>query len=230
MKRHLNTRIGKKLAILASLTAVTLFIGHGCSNFTAGNPGDANNSSSGGMIGNGGDTGETGGVIQPMPGANTVSLIYNKQLLDNMVTCAGTGTASPEAVAEWQSRQSSFSEYGFALDVTAPMLMAITAVAGEICDDLLDVEMAQPANTRRLFRNWDFGQAPSLANLPDANIDEAARRFALSCWARTELAEEALAYREELRAATEVQNVAETRKLALIMCTSALASLSGITL
>lgn len=226
----MSTRMGKKLAILASLAAVTVFIGHGCSNFTAGSGGDMSSSGGGPVITNGGDTGEVGGVIQPMAGANTVSLIYNKQLLDNMVVCAGTGTASPETVAEWESRQSSFSEYGFALDVTAPMLMAITAVAGEICDDLLDVELAQAPADRRLFKAWDFSKAPSVADLPDSAINDAARRFALSCWARTEVAGEALAYREELRTSTESQTLAETRKLALIMCTGALASLSGITL
>lgn len=239
MKKRVSKKMIQKMGILASLTAVTLFIGHGCSDFTASNGGSGASSTSTGF-GNGGDPGTNGGGFTPIPGVNTVSLIYNKQLIDNMVMCVGTGTPSEATVDEWKKRMASFSEYGYALDLTAPMAMALAAVSGEMCNDLLDLETALPQDQRRLFNAWDFTKGPNA--LTDAAIEETVLRFSLSCWARTQLAEENDAVKCALgspsgKYTTEcessragVTDAAKTRPLALLMCTSMLASLSGIIL
>lgn len=227
MKVFLNKRAVQKAGVLASLLTVTLLIGHGCSEFAANSGGSGGGSSSMGSTGGAG----AGSGFTPFPNATTVSLIYNKQMLDNLVICTGIGTASVSSVDEWERRQSSFSEYGYATDVTAPMLMAIAAVSGEVCNDLLNIETALSSDSRRIFNSIDFAAGPSA--LGASQIADATRRLARSCWARDEMPEELTIVQEEVNAATaglSVNDAQQTRNLALMMCTGILASLSGISL
>jgi hypothetical protein len=175
-------RIAWKLTILLSVLAVTIVIGHGCSKMSSMESSNSSAGTTGGM----GDTGGDGAGVgfTPMPGASTVSLLYNKQLVDNMVICAGIGTPSPATTAEWDRRQSSFSEFGYATDVTAPMLLAFAAVAGEICNDLLNIETAVPGTSRRIFNSVDFAAGPGA--LSNTQVADVTRRIARSCWARDE--------------------------------------------
>jgi len=160
-----------------------------------------------------------------------VSLLYNKQMVDNMVLCTGIGTASVGTLDEWEKRQSSFSEYGYATDITAPMLMAVAAVAGEMCNDLLNLETVLPAANRRIFGAFNF--ASGVAAVDSVAIGDATRRLARSCWARNENEAELQIINEEMLAAktgVSATAPAQTRNLAHLLCTSMIASLSGITL
>lgn len=224
MKAMITKKMIQKGGVLASLLVVTLLIGHGCSEFAAISGGSSDSAS----MGTSGGTG-SGGGFTPFPNATTVSLIYNKQMLDNLVVCTGIGTPSVASVDEWERRQSSFSEYGYATDVTAPMLMAIAAVSGEVCNDLLNIETALAADNRRIFNSINFSAGPSA--LSSAQVADATRRLARSCWARDEVPAELTIIQEEVNAAmagVNVNDAQQTRNLALMMCTGILASLSGI--
>lgn len=217
-------KLSYKIGVLGAVLGVTVLIGHGCSEFAAISGGSSGSSSFGTVDGNG-----AGGGFIPLPEATTISLLYNKQILDNLVICTGIGTPSVATVDEWERRQSSFSEYGYATDVTAPMLMAIAAVSGEICNDLLAVETALPAASRRVFNAVDFGGGPS--GFGAAQTADVARRLARSCWARDEAPDELTILQEEMesaKAGINMSSSAQTRNLALFLCTGMLASLSGI--
>ncbi len=225
MKKLMSKKTIQKVGILSSLLVVTLYIGHGCSEFQ-GAMGNL-----GGSLGLGSTGGNSAGSgFEPKPMAQTAALVYNKQLLDSFVTCTGIGTPSVASKDEWDKRQSSFSEYGYATDVTAPMMMAVAAVSGEVCNDLISLESALPADSRRIFNAIDFSAGP--AALGNAQVDDTARRIARSCWSRTPAADELTIIREEVTAGAAGANLtdtAQTKKLALLMCTGMLASLSGLT-
>ena len=217
----------KKVGLLVGVAAVTALIGHGCSKFSSSG---GSGSDMGSTMGTTNGTG-AGGGFQPMANTLTVSLIYNKQLLDNMVTCTGIGTPSVQTVDEWQGRQSSFSEYGYATDVTAPMLMAITAVAGEVCNDLLDKEENLSADQRRIYNSVNFAAGVSALN--STVTADMVRRMARACWARNENPDELQIVQDELATALAGVNATDpvqTHNAALMVCTAMLSSLSGITL
>ena len=229
MKRLMLKRNLNKWAILTSLATITLLLGHGCSDM-ASKGASMMSSSGGGPVGTT-DDGSIGGGFTPIPGASTTSLIYNKQMVDNMVICTGIGTPSVGTLNEWKGRQSSFSEFGYATDVTAPMLMAMVAVAGEMCSDLLKLETVMPAANRRIFNSFDFSRG--IASVDTVAVGDATRRLARSCWARNEDENELAIINEEILAAksgVSGTDSAQTKNLALVLCTSMLASLSGITL
>ncbi|MBX7231879.1 MAG: hypothetical protein K1X29_07310 [Bdellovibrionales bacterium] len=216
----------KLLSVGSSLLLVVIFLGHGCSQMASNL--SSVNSSSEVMIGTSGGT--TGSSIDIFPNASTVSLIYNKQLVDNLVSCTGLGLASTQTLAEWSKRQSSFSEYGYATDVTAPMLMAIAAVSGEICNDLVSTESVLPQEKRRIFNAINFSSGS--ATWVSQNVAETVRRITRSCWARNETSEELGIIQEEV--ATGLSGVSssdlqQTKNIALMVCTGILSSLSGIT-
>jgi hypothetical protein len=226
---EMKHNIRKNILILTSLLGVTLLIGHGCSKFAS----NENDESSISDLGGGG---VGGGDLTIVPNASTVSLLYNKQFVANMVNCTGIGQASLTTLNEWTNRQNSFSEYGYGVDITAPMLMAVTAVSGEICNDVLSRELPLPMGLstsagRQIFYDWNFAQGPvSLTNLA---IENAARSLAISCWSRDTTAEELGIIQEEVAlltqaAATTTSSPEETRKVALAMCTGMLSSMSGI--
>lgn len=225
---RLNQRgMVKKVSILVSLAAATLLIGHGCSQFAGNSGGSSSSSVPTGTAGTGG--GGTG--FTPIPNALTVSLVYNKQILDNYVACSGIGRPSVATTSEWQRRQDSFAEYGYATDITAPMLMAITALTGEICNDLLNIETTQPAASRRIFNAIDFAAGPSA--ISGSIMGETVRRLSRACWARDEFPEELNIITADLNQSLTGLNLndpAETRKTALLLCTGMLSSLSGYTL
>ncbi len=224
MRMLMNRKTIHKVGILSSLLMVTLYIGHGCSEFK----GAVNTLGSNFGLGNTGNGGAGAGFV-PKPNVQTAALVYNKQLLDSMVTCTGIGTPSVASKEEWNKRQSSFSEYGYATDVTAPMMMAVAAVSGEVCNDLIKIESVLPSNSRRIFNSIDFSAGP--AALGNLQVEETAQRIARSCWSRTPAADELQIIREEVTAGTagiSVTDAAETKKLALLICTGMLASLSGL--
>src|SRR5690606_22643482 len=90
--------------------------------------------------------------------------------------------------AEFAKRKGSLSEYGYATQVTAPMLMAATAVAGEVCNKLIAVESAQAAGQRRIFNSINFSADP--VQVTNQELREVTRRIARSCWLRNESDEE----------------------------------------
>lgn len=187
---------------------LTLTLGHGCGQFVA----ESDKFSSLNFD-------EDNSDITVIPGEKTVATVYSKQFLDNMLACTGVGTPSMQTKQEYENRRGGLSEYGYATKVTGPGLMAVAAVAGEVCNDLINQEKPLDLNSRRIFKEIDFSRMPS-----SAEIEPAARRLALSCWQRQMTTEETNMVLDALSDAGSMS----ADQASVFACTSILASLSGI--
>lgn len=155
-----------------------------------------------------------------LPGEQTVSIAYGRQVLDSMVACTGLGAASTRATTEWQNRNQSLSEYGSATEISGAMMMAVAAVAGEVCRDLVDKEAALASNARGIFTNVDLAKTGPLTT---TEIESSLEMLALSCWQRPTTAA------ERLEVTTSILGLTASSDLgALSLCTAALASLAAI--
>lgn len=156
-----------------------------------------------------------------IPGEQTVSIAYGRQVLDSMVSCTGLGTASARATTEWESRNQSLSEYGSATEISGAMMMAVAAVAGEVCRDLVDKEKLLASNQRGIFVNADLAKTGPLTA---TEIESGLEMLALSCWQRPTTAE------EKFEVVNSVLGLTANADLgALSLCTAALSSLAAIT-
>ncbi len=224
----------KKLRLLSLISLVGIamvFIGHGCSKFS----GHGSSSSSSNATNNGSPNESQDFPI--IPGERTVSTVYAKQVLDNMTSCSGIGTPSVGTIQEWNQRLGTLSEYGYATSVTGPMLMGIVAIAGEICNDLLNIETPKVSSQRIIFDGVDFTKGPS--SLSSSTLRLVINRLARNCWQRddesTPAAGETTSETDliingynDIIAAGNGDTPAQTRNGMLAVCTGMLSSLSAI--
>lgn len=158
----------------------------------------------------------------PDPNAPTLSVVYNKQVLDHMVSCSGVGIPSEATQATWAAKRGAISIDGTVLTITAPMLMAVTTIAGDVCRDLIDQEKLNP---RLLINvNWASTTLPS-----DSVLSDAVRGLALSCWQRPEEEVERLTVLDAVRSQFSGSDVNNSDAF-LFLCTSMLASLDTLIL
>lgn len=211
----------KRMAIFAVILVVggaTLSIGNGCSqqysNRGSTDVGSTDNNTSG--------TGGNNSDVEVIPGARTVSLVYSKQVLDQLSSCTGLAMPSDKTTATYQQKQGAISMYGYVNTVTSPMMMAVTSIAGEICNDLINQEVA---NGPRLFVGYNF----TAASLPTpAQLGDSVSRIALSCWQRNETAEERQVLLDMINSSVGVSEATAGRKSALMICTAMLSSLDSL--
>jgi hypothetical protein len=156
------------------------------------------------------------------PNSQTLSLVYNKQILDHMVSCSGIGVASDETLITWSEKRGAVSIDGTVLSLTSPMLMAVTTIAGDVCRDLINTEKTTP----RLFNNINWS-ATSLAS--DATLNDSIRGLALSCWQRQEADEERQVIMDALHSEFGTGTINNSDAF-LFLCTSMLSSLDTLTL
>lgn len=152
----------------------------------------------------------------------TLGMVYNKQILDHLVSCSGVGAPSDETLATWNSKKGAVSIDGTILTITSPMLMAVTTIAGDVCRDLVEQEKTTP----RLFAgiNWSSSSLPS-----DAILSDAIRGLALSCWKRSEDDNEKQILLDSVKGAFTESSIDSSEAL-LFLCTSMLASLDTLVL
>lgn len=204
------------IAILVTLFSVTIAtgFGQGCAQSkkaTTSSNGDDGSADLGGTP-----------EYQIDPNSVTLSMVYNKQVLDHMVSCSGLGVASDNTLATWSSKRGAVSIDGTVVTITAPMLMAVTTIAGDVCQDLINLEKTEP----RLFNgvNW------SAIALPDnTTINNSIRSIALSCWQRAETAEENQIITDALYSEFGSGTINPSDAY-LFLCTSMLSSLDTLTL
>lgn len=199
--------------LLGSLT-IGIGFGQGCSRPFSAPSGTSDGSSTAA------DANDSGYQINP--DAETLSMVYNKQVLDHLVSCAGVGIPSDETLATWTSKRGAVSIDGTVLTITAPMLMAVTTISGDVCRDLITQEKTSP----RLFNNvnWSATALPS-----DTALRDSIRGLALSCWQRPEEDLEQQIVMDAVRSefTTGTINVSDAY---LFLCTSMLSSLDTLTL
>lgn len=155
-----------------------------------------------------------------IPGEQTVSIAYGRPLLDSMVSCTGIGQPSTRTLTEWTARNQSLSEYGSLTEVSGAMMMAIAAVAGEVCRDLLDKEKPMASASRGIFGNVDFTKVGGMST---QEIASAADLLGVACWQRMPTLDE-----KSMVESAILQLNSTTDVGALSLCTSMLASLAAI--
>lgn len=209
-------------AVLVAIVLVvggTLGIGNGCSRQYISNSADFLGQSSLAP-----PAAVAGGVtdIEVLPGARTVSLVYSKQVLDQLSSCAGLASPSDRTIAMYEQKQGAVSTYGYANTVTSPMMMAVTSIAGEICNDLVAQELVAGP---RLFVGYNLAAAvvPNSSQLADS-----ISRIALSCWQRNENSSERQVLLDMVNSSVMENETMASRKSALMICTAMLSSLDAL--
>jgi len=206
-----NRRLLISSTVILLLTGGLVTLGNGCSgNFKAIDlPGALDATSSAALSSAQGD-------YPIIPGAKTVSVAYSKQVLEQMTACTGVQRVSDSTLAMYEQKKGAISVLGAPNTITSPMMMAITSIAGEVCNDLIAQETAGPL---RIFKGMTLSAATAPAT---ADIKDAISRLSLSCWQRFETDLERQAILDLVASATN------TKTSALLMCTAVLASLDSI--
>ena len=209
----------KTLLVFAILVGgVILSVGSGCSksfstNFSTGTD-PASNTAAGGGSGN------TDAPV--IPGARTVSIVYSKQVVDQLASCSGVASPSGTTLAMYEQKKGSISTYGTSATVTAPMMVAVISIAGEISNDLINQEIA---SGQRIFVGFNM-DANSLPN--QSQISDAVTRLSLSCWQRKPTNEEMQTLVDMVNTSIGANEVMATKKAALMLSTSMLSSLDAL--
>jgi len=161
--------------------------------------------------------------IEVIPGAKTASLVGTTNIVQHYAACTGLETVSQLTQGVYEDKKSSIGTYGAVTSITAPYLMAVHSIAGEVCNDVIDQEIAKGS---RIFAGWSLASN----NVPsDSQLASAAVNLSLSCWQDYEISEE----EKNIVINSIVQAVGSgeagaSRKAAVMMCTSMLASLNAL--
>lgn len=207
------------VGVALGLIALLITVGNGCSKRADLESAMSSSSSNGGSN----DTSSSETPSDFIPGAKTASVVYARQALDQLTACAGVVAPSDATMRMYTSKSTSISAYGDAISVTAPMMMAIANISGEICNDLINQEIAAGANAR-IFVGWDLNSNTTPAANNTAN---AISRLALSCWQTQDSAEERAAILD-LLASVQSGDAGASRKQAVMLCTAVLSSLKSL--
>ncbi len=210
----MKKRVWQIIFILLGSLSVGIGLGQGCSRPFGTSSGSSSSSSNSASVDQNG--------YQIDPNAQTLSLIYNKQVLDHLVSCSGVGVPSDETQATWSSKRGAVSIDGTVLTITAPMLMAVTTISGDVCRDLINQEKTTP----RIFNNvnWSGTVLPS-----DTALRDSIRGLALSCWQRPEEDLEQQVIMDAVKSEFSTGTIDVTDAY-LFLCTSMLSSLDTLTL
>lgn len=165
-----------------------------------------------------------GGAMVPVESTKTVAVSYSENILPSLVSMAGTGEASQRTLAAYNNERTKIAESGKAEEVNAPMWIAITNLAGEVCWDLVLNEKAIAANQRRIFGQVDFATGP--AALTEAAKNDVIRRLARSAWARNETAQELELIKSGMSSVPGTA-AADTDRQMLYACAAVMASLDA---
>ncbi|MGZ6398780.1 MAG: hypothetical protein ACXWRZ_13560 [Bdellovibrio sp.] len=215
--------MGKKvkiiLLIMASITAILVTVGNGCSLKMQGFellPSSGNNDI---------QVQSSTQAVPPypiIPGAKTVSVAYANQILDQMTSCVGVKSPSDMTVKMFTDKKGAVSTYGTPESMNPAMMMAVVSIAGEVCNDLIAQELSTGT---RIFKDMDLksSQLPS-----DSALRSSVTRLALSCWSRHEQTEEQSSILDMVYKNVANGDVNAARVSALMVCTSILSSLDSL--
>lgn len=214
MKRLNLKRALKITAGVLSSAAIVTVLGQGCGEGMK----SATNSSLGSTL-----CGTSANVIDKnydvIDGQSTISILYGDQLLSSFLSCTGVGAASTRTQNEFDARRMALSEYGDLRDISPANLMAITAIAVEVCQDLVNRELPMASNMRGIFPNINLAGA----GLSNNDIDSASTLLSLGCWQRPI----SVAEQTDIRAAVSAINQ-NSGQQAVALCAAMLSSFSAI--
>jgi hypothetical protein len=163
------------------------------------------------------------GNIFSLKAEKSVSVASKSQILISYARCLNLADDQirPETIATYKESLSAFSLSGKADTITAPMMMSIVSVVGEICLDLINAEKNK--SDRFVLRGFNLG---GTTNAQEYNLHYSIQSLATSCWSRSALEEEVNIIIKSLTDAglNGKKNAAE----ALFLCTSVLSSSEAI--
>jgi len=168
------------------------------------------------------------GDLTIVPGQKTTSIVYSNQILRNMASVTGVSIeAGGDAEQYWRDKFDVFSEDGSATSVTGPMLLSISGLAAEVCDNLIGQEqLITNVADRRFFPSINF--AGDSSDLDAVKISDVVRRMARSFWGRNETSSELSMIVSG--ANSGLANNGNTSAWMLYVCTGMLSSLDAIQL
>lgn len=153
-------------------------------------------------------------------------LMTSKQMFQSMLNLTGQFNRKTAAQqTEFLARTQSLPDVSNVASVNAPLQLASTSLAGEVCRKLIDDEKA---GTRRIFTGVDFNAGP--ANQA-AGYTASVTNMAIKFWGRSPSRSEASELTTFFQDFTSgvTNNAAETDKLYLATCSAMLASFDAIT-
>ena len=160
-----------------------------------------------------------------------VSLMTGEQIYESMLNVTGQSQAATTTqVDEYKSRINAFSPIDNLANMSSPMMLAASSLAGEVCNGLVTKEKGLAASSRRFFQGIDFTKKPSDNNA--AGFMSAMDVFAVSAWGRhmsTEEQQVFSAYFEEFKSnVTTTNNAAQTDNLCISACAAVLSSFDAL--
>jgi hypothetical protein len=167
--------------------------------------------------------------------ASPYTLMTSHQVFSTMLNVTGqTGAVSGTMRQEYDARTGSLADNDNLASVNAPLQMATTSLAGEVCNSLLTREQGLAANARQFFSQVDFNR--NLAGNTTAAYTLAIENMARSFWGRALTADEtqvlnqfynefSTEFSAGLSAADQVRL---TRKLYLSACSAMLSSFDAM--
>lgn len=216
----------KNIIMMAvAFTGALVVVGNGCSRFITSDSTTSTNNSSDGSYHDGTNSGN-GIDVDPIMGAPTVTTVYSKTALKNYETMLGVKASSRTETTYLDSR-GAISGTGSTGSVTGPMAMAITAIVGDMCGDVIDYEIA---NGENIFLGFDFTKAGLPTNKA---IDDAIEGLAYVAWEKDPTQIDVVE-RQALRDMLLTDNpigITEQNgqyKAALMLCTAALSTTLAI--
>jgi hypothetical protein len=215
------------IAASASLIAILITVGNGCSK-RADYSSTSSSSGSNNVFEADGNESATRPSNDLILGAKTASVVYAKQALDQLTSCAGVRAVSDDTIRMYDSKEGSISAYGDFNSVTAPMLVAITNISGEVCDDLIDQEVRLDATgtNARIFRG--IRMVNSDVRSDSGLYVEAIQKLALSCWHKQASNQEITEIVALLDTVPMTANAASNRRKSLLLCTAVISSLKSL--
>jgi hypothetical protein len=174
--------MNKKLFIGAVLLAMTPFlITQGCGQMAYG-PGGANTSDSASLgVGGGGGGGGSAPVQAPAPTANPVALLSSEQVLKGMASVTGV-PVNATIMTEYNTRSAVLATGNDLGMVNSPMLIGLTNLASQFCQQLVTNEAAMAAASRRFTASIDYTKGVS--SVTDANYSAVTNAMAMAFWGR----------------------------------------------
>jgi hypothetical protein len=162
-------------------------------------------------------------TMNPAVDTKIVGVTHSENLLLTMQNETGVSNVTVATIKNMVAAQiGKVPDKGTADSVTAPMWLAVTTVAGEVCQQLIVQEKAGPL---RIFKGVGFGTALTSPTVKDGVIRQMARSF----WSRNESQDEHDMIRADLDRAFPAGTVssAQTDNSMLYLCTVMLSSLDA---
>lgn len=222
-----NKKILKNASIVVGLFGVLSFYGFNCApaSFNVANQSGNAILSSNGIV----SVDDVGSGTLDQKTDLPYALQTSEQIFNSFINLTDQPNFSNEVMNEYNRRSGALSVTPDLKYVNAPMLLAITSIAGEVCNGLVAREQAIADTTqRRFFSNVNFAQA--VANFDQQSYSATVSRLANSFWGRAPSSEEIQMFsefRNEFIAAipaAQVNQAAQTRALALSVCSAMLAT------